>query len=426
MNCVEHQKGYGLRFLKLEASELENQSTDILIIGGGMVGLCIARALICSKDKLKVTILEKESEIGEHSSGRNSGVIHSGIYYKSGTLKARVCSQGGRKLKEWVKKNDLQINECGKIITPQDIHLDGILDELEVRGKSNGVAANIITKTELQKRFPGVRTATDRALFVQTTAVVNPKKVLLKLKGELEEKQVKFIFNEDAIASEIDEFCVKLEGGTRIKYKYLFNCAGLGADLVAHKLDIGSEYTIMPFKGLYWKIKCTSELNISTNVYPVPDLNLPFLGVHFTPNAEKNQISIGPTATFAFGRENYQRLEGIEPIQAVSNLRKLCELYITNKGGIREYVHEQSMLALKPFLVESARKLIPAIKSSDLEVSTKVGIRSQLFNNKTMKLENDFICISKTNSTHVLNAISPAFTSGFALADEIIKISGIC
>ncbi len=391
-----------------------------------MVGMCIARELLFSKQNLKITIIEKESELGRHSSGRNSGVIHSGIYYKNDTLKARVCSKGGRRLKEWVKKNDLQINECGKIITPQDVHLDEVLDELEIRGRSNGVEANIITKAELHKHFPGVRTATDRALFVPTTAVVNPKKVLHKLKTELEENQVRFIFNEDVISSEINDCYIKLDGGTCIKYKYLFNCAGLGADLVAHKLDVGNEYTIMPFKGLYWKIRHTSSINISTNIYPVPDLNLPFLGVHFTPNAENTQISIGPTATFAFGRENYQRLEGIEPIQAVSNLKKLCELYIMNKGGIRKYVHEQSMLALKPFVVESARKLIPAIKSSDLEISTKIGIRSQLFNNKAMKIENDFICISKNNSTHVLNAISPAFTSSFALADEIIKTSGIC
>ena len=208
----------------------------------------------------------------------------------------------------------------------------------------------------------------------------------------------------------------------KVSYSHLINCAGLRADEVAYKFDIGINYKLLPFKGLYWQVKNSSKIKINTNLYPVPDLNVPFLGVHFTPSADIEPIiNIGPTATPALGRENYYALENLEPLSAANNLLILINQYFLNEGGFRKYVHQQSLLFLKPLMLKEAKKLLPSISSSDLQFSKKVGIRPQLFNKKTKKLENDFLSLNGKNSTHVMNAISPAFTASFALADFIIE-----
>ena len=186
------------------------------------------------------------------------------------------------------------------------------------------------------------------------------------------------------------------------------------------------DYILLPFKGLYWKIKDKSPISISTNLYPVPDLAFPFLGVHFTPSADsKPVITIGPTATPAWGRENYNLFDGLEPLMAFKNISILASQYIQNKGGFQKYVNEQAFQSFQPFLVKAAKKLIPSLKPEFIEPSNKVGIRAQLFNLKDSKLIDDFLCINGLNSTHVLNAISPAFTASFELADLIIDRSEI-
>jgi L-2-hydroxyglutarate oxidase LhgO len=190
---------------------------------------------------------------------------------------------------------------------------------------------------------------------------------------------------------------------------------------VAHPFGVGHQYTLLPFKGLYWQLRPGCPIQPRTNLYPGPDLNLPFLGVHFTPSADPTPlVSIGPTATPAWGRENYRGLQAVEPAMAAANLALLARQYLANRGGFRRYVHEQAFLALPPLLLRAAQQLIPAILAEHLELSQKVGIRSQLFNQSSQRLEDDFLCLPGPASTHVLNAISPAFTASFALADLII------
>lgn len=214
---------------------------------------------------------------------------------------------------------------------------------------------------------------------------------------------------------------LKLQDGSQLSYGHLFNCAGLQADRIAHQFDIGHKYSLLPFKGLYWQLKQSCPIQPRTNLYPVPDLSVPFLGVHFTPSADPAPVvSIGPTATPAWGRENYRGFEAIEPGMAYRNLTLLTRQYLDNHGGFRRYVHEQAFLAFPPLFIQAAQKLIPAIRAEDLELSQKVGIRCQLFNHTKQLLEDDFLCLPGPSSTHVLNAISPAFTASFALADLIL------
>ena len=195
----------------------------------------------------------------------------------------------------------------------------------------------------------------------------------------------------------------------RSPYGHIINCR-LHADRVAHSFGIGENFTFAIWAD--WKLKENCPIQPRTNLYPVPDLNVPFLGVHFTPSADNTPIvNIGPTATVAFGRENYRGFEAIEPRMTSANVAVLARQYLMNRGGFRRYVHEQAFLALPHLLIRAAQELIPNVKPEHIELSSKVGIRSQLFNRTTERLEDDFLCLPGPCSTHVLNA--PCFYSKF-------------
>ena len=400
---------------------MSSQPCDVLIVGGGMVGLCIAHQLLERGVTSSITVLDKETSLGRHSSGRNSGVLHAGLYYKPGTLKAQVCVAGARRLRAWVEERNLPLNPCGKVIVPPRADLDPQLDVLAERGRANGATVELWDAGQLHELIPEARSATGRALWSPNTAVVKPIKVVERLQRELQQRGVRFVHSQPGWSAKPQQQQLKLSDGTTLNYGHLFNCAGLQADRVAHHFGVARDYYLIPFKGLYWQLKPDSPIQLKTNLYPVPDLAVPFLGVHYTPSADpKPLVSIGPTATPAWGRENYRGLQALEPVMAAANLTVLARQYLANRGGFRRYVHEQAFLALPPLLLRAAQQLIPAVQAEHLELSQKVGIRSQLFNHTTQGLEDDFLCLPGPASTHVLNAISPAFTASFALADLIL------
>ena len=400
---------------------MNQQHSDVLIVGGGMVGLCIAHQLLERRMTRSITLLDKESELGRHSSGRNSGVLHAGVYYKPGSVKAQVCVAGARRLRAWVEARGLPINPCGKVIVPPRPDLDSQLDVLAERGRANGASVELLDESQLRQLIPEARSASGRALWSPNTAVVKPITVVQRLKQELKERGVRILCGEDGWKAKPEHQNVLLANGTTLHYGHLFNCAGLQADRVARPFGVGREFTLLPFKGLYWQLKEDCAIRPRCNLYPVPDLNVPFLGVHFTPSVDSTAVvSIGPTATPAWGRENYRGLQAVEPSMAASNIAVLARQYLANRGGFRRYVHEQAFLAVPQLLLRAAQQLIPAIRADHLELSSKVGIRSQLFNRTTQRLEDDFLCLPGPASSHVLNAISPAFTASFALADLIL------
>ena len=394
---------------------------DVLILGGGMVGLSIANQLLERDITSNITILDKEPELGLHSSGRNSGVLHAGLYYKPGSLKARVCVEGARRLRSWVEERGLPLNPCGKVIVPPRGELDSQLDVLAERGRANGAEVELWDANQLREMVPEARTASGRALWSPNTAVVKPISVMRQLRQDLVDRGVKMLHNQRQFKAKPMQRQLELSDGKELSYGHLFNCTGLQADRVATAFGVGKQFTLLPFKGVYWQLKANCPFQPKTNLYPVPDLSVPFLGVHFTPSADATPVvSIGPTATPAFGRENYRGLQAIEPAMATRNVVLLARQYLADRGGFRRYVHEQAFLALKPLLIRAAKELIPAVQPEHIELSPKVGIRSQLFNHQTEHLEDDFLCLPGPGSTHVLNAISPAFTASFALADLII------
>jgi len=400
---------------------MNSNKIDVLILGGGMVGLSIAHQLLERNITQSICVLDKEPALGLHSSGRNSGVLHAGLYYKPGSTKARVCVSGARRLRAWVEEQGLPINPCGKVILPQRLDLDDQLDLLAERGQANGAEVEFLDEHQLQELIPEARTVNGRALWSPNTAIVKPILVVRELQKKLHERGVLFLhgiknWKVNPLLNEL-----KLQDGSQLSYGHLFNCAGLQADRIAHQFGIGNKYSLLPFKGLYWQLKQSCPIQPRTNLYPVPDLSVPFLGVHFTPSADPAPVvSIGPTATPAWGRENYRGFEAIEPGMAYRNLTLLTRQYLDNHGGFRRYVHEQAFLAFPPLFIQAAQKLIPAIRAEHLELSQKVGIRCQLFNHTKQLLEDDFLCLPGPSSTHVLNAISPAFTASFAFADLIL------
>ena len=399
---------------------------EVVILGGGMVGLSLANQLIEKGITSNIAIIDKENALGLHSSGRNSGVLHAGIYYKPNTLKAKVCVDGAKRLAQWIQERNLPFKQCGKIIIPTKEHLDCQLDELLKRGRSNGARVELWNEAELKQTAPEVRSASGRALWSPNTAVVKPLKVVQALQQELAAQGVCFLLGETTWNHNKQTQKISLRSGESISYGHLFNCAGLQADHIAHQFGVGEGYSLMPFKGYYWQIKSACPIQPSTNIYPVPDLAVPFLGIHFTPSAdEQATVSIGPTATPAWGREHYRGFRGIEPSMALRNAGILAKQYLLNQNNFRRYVHEQAFLSLPPLLIQAARELIPTIKQEDIEMSPKVAIRSQLFNQQTQRLEDDFLCLPADHSTHILNAISPAFTASFALADLILERSGL-
>ena len=401
---------------------MSSHNSDVLIVGGGMVGLCLAHQLLERGVTSSITVLDKEPALGLSSSGRNSGVLHAGLYYKPDSLKAKVCVSGAQRLRAWVEERKLPFNACGKLIVPHRGELDGQLDLLAARGRANGAAVEFWDESQLRQKVPEARSASGRALWSPNTAVVKPISVMQRLQQELQQRGVKMRLAQSGWTPKPDQQHLVLADGSALHYGHLFNCAGLYADRVAHTFGVGNQYSLLPFRGLYWQLKANCPIQPSCNLYPVPDLNVPFLGVHFTPSADRVPlVSIGPTATPAFGRENYRGLQGVEPAMAASNLALLARQYLANRGGFRRYVHEQAFLALPPLLLRAAQELIPAIRSEHLELSEKVGIRSQLFNHSIQAMEDDFLCLSGPASTHVLNAISPAFTASFALADLILN-----
>ena len=403
-----------------------NLTADVVILGGGMVGMCLAHQIKALNSRLSVLIIDKENKVGLHSSGRNSGVLHAGIYYDPGSVKAKVCVKGASRLRQWCKNENIPLLECGKLVVSQRPDLDPQLDLLLDRGMKNGAEVYLIDERELSTRMPFAKTHSGRALWSPGTSVVKPKSVVDRLKRRLQEMGVDFrlgyfLHTADPVQQKL--FLTTTSGeNVTLSYGHLFNASGLQADTVAKQFGLAKGYKMLPFKGIYWKLDPASNIRINTNLYPVPDLNVPFLGVHFTPSPD-GVISLGPTAIPALGRENYTGVKGIEPLATLSMFNDLTTQWIKNNGGFRKYASEQALHGFKSLFVKAAQQLVPSLKPEHLLPSEKVGIRAQLFDQREGKLVQDFLLQHDDNSTHVLNAISPAFTASFELADHILDNS---
>lgn len=388
------------------------KQTDFLIVGGGVIGLSIGRELVRRFPGSRLVILEKENEVAFHASGRNSGVLHAGFYYSADSLKARFTLAGNRALTGYCLENGLAINRCGKVVVASnESEIEGIY-ELKRRGDRNGVDVRLIDEKELNEIEPNARTQ-EKALFSPTTSTVNPKQVCRHIASRFPEK-VQILFERRFMGRGKGHVITDKE---KIQYRYLFNAAGLYADSVAQHFNAGSNFTMIPFKGIYLRYRDDDLLR--RHVYPVPNLLNPFLGVHFTKTVD-GHVKIGPTAIPAFWRENYDFGNRFSLRELAEILSREAKLFLLNRFNFRRLAFEEMRKYQKGFFIAESRKLLKRLDPARFGDYTQPGIRAQLLNLKTDELVMDFLIEHAENSTHVLNAVSPAFTSAFSFAAHIV------
>jgi len=391
-----------------------NTSSDVLIIGSGIIGLSIGVAILQAHPDLRVRILEKEQSLGVHASGRNSGVLHSGFYYSPESLKAQFCRNGNLELRALCKRHSISILNCGKIVVSRNATEDALLDNLLSRGMQNGVQLEILDKQELHKYEP-LATTHQRFIWSPQTAVSDPKRVIEALKLEFLSQGGFITFAEDVRLQ-------KIKGEFFVPYwptKFIINAAGAQADRLARRVGLAQDLAMIPFMGVYRSIE-SKKLPIRTLVYPVPHPVNPFLGVHLTLTVDKH-VKVGPTAIPILGREQYSLFDGFSAVDSYESIRASISLITGQEHDFSKLVRDEFPKLWNKNLIASAIPLIPSLAGVEGWRKRKPGIRSQLVNVRTGKLEQDFIVEHAENSIHVLNAVSPGWTSALPFGRWIVE-----
>jgi len=388
---------------------------EYLIIGGGIIGLNIAKELKLRDENAKILLIDKEKEVACHASGRNSGVLHAGFYYSANSLKARFTKEGNKALKKFCKERGLHVNECAKVVVAQNEEECDGLEELKRRGDANGVELHWMDEKKLQEKYPNIKTH-KKALFCPSTATVDPKAVTLEFKKYIQELGVEILLDCKYIKKEDDNKIITSKG--IFKAKKVINAAGLYADKIAKDFNFSKEFVIIPFKGIYLKDK-NNVSGLTTNIYPVPNLANPFLGVHYT-LTQGNESKIGPTAIPAFWRENYKGFDNFSLSEFCQILFYETKLFLTNAFGFRQLAFSEVKKYNLSYLKSLAIKLTQNMNHEGYDSWSTPGIRAQLLNTNTLELVQDFVVQSDEHSIHVLNAVSPAFTSSIPFASWVV------
>ena len=387
---------------------------DVIVIGGGIVGLATAYKLLEQKPGLKLRILEKEKSIGLHQSGHNSGVIHSGIYYKPGSMKAKNCRRGVRELLLFCDKFNVQYDLCGKVIVAVNSEEVNRLNALYKRGLENGISdVRIIDSQGLKDLEPHATGI--KAIHVPSMGIINYTSVVKELAKQIIKRggKIKTKATVKGFVRKASE-CIVNTQTCEYPTGLVINCSGLYSDKIAQLAGENSSIRIIPFRGEYYVLKPESRHLVNSLIYPVPDPRFPFLGVHFTRKID-GSIEAGPNAVLATAREGYRRRD--------FSFQETWEL-LTNPGfwkigrnywktGMGEYTRS----LFKPLFVKALQHLVPAIQGSDL-VPGGSGVRAQAMD-KTGKLLDDFCIVQSERFIHVLNAPSPAATASFAIGSII-------
>jgi (S)-2-hydroxyglutarate dehydrogenase len=391
---------------------------DVIIIGGGIVGLATAYQVQQQNPALRITVLEKETEVAKHQTGNNSGVIHSGIYYKPGSLKATNCIRGYNLMIDFCRANEIPFDLCGKIIVATDEKELPLLQNLFTRGQQNGLAdMKMLRAEELKEYEPNV--AGMAGIAVPQTGIIDYKVVSEKLADLIRKSGGEIMLGEQVISIQMqaDQVTVSTQKKS-YSGKLVINCAGLYSDKVARLSSKNVDVKIIPFRGEYYKLKKEKEHLVKNLIYPVPDPNFPFLGVHFT-RMMKGGVEAGPNAVLAFQREGYKKsdinLSELTESLAWPGFQKVAMKYW--KTGMGEMYRSFSKAAF----TKALQKLIPAIQEQDLE-DGGAGVRAQACDRKG-GLVDDFLILEEKQVINVCNAPSPAATSSLAIGETISKLA---
>lgn len=380
-----------------------------IVIGGGIVGSSIALEL-CRRGAGQVTLLEKESAVGRHASGRNSGVIHSGINQKPGSLKARMCLEGSRLLREYCLKNNVPMFECGTLVVARHEKEEQVLEKLLAWGRECGVPGlSIIGRAELKQREPSAEGIA--ALFSPTGAVVDSHAFIKAIASTAQKAGVRYRFVHKVLG--IDKTKIRTTEGD-FQADYIVNCAGLYADEIAHMMGVGLQYRVIPFRGEYMEVK---NCDVRSMIYQPPDLRYPFLSIHLTRETD-GRVLAGPSAVMSFGRESYDKEWDFSETMRMMTSRQFWRMVL--KPSFLRVAFENARTSLsKRAFYEQIRSLVPSVKLEDLSPA-RAGIRAQMVDSKGNMVE-DILVEHREYSTHILNAVSPGMTCSLAFSQSVVN-----
>jgi L-2-hydroxyglutarate oxidase len=391
---------------------------DVVIVGGGIVGLATALKILEQRPQISIAILEKESGIAKHQTGNNSGVIHSGLYYKPGSLKAINCINGYHLMLDFCRTEQIPFDLCGKIVVATRENQLDALEKLYQRGIANGLSGlRYLSKEEITKYEP--HCAGIKGIFVPQTGIVDYKQVAWKMAEKIKNMGGEIHLGEAVVNIVAQENAVEIvTSKNKFQAKLMVNCAGLFCDKLAEMAGLKTEVRIVPFRGEYYAIKPEKTGLVKNLIYPVPDANFPFLGVHFTRRIS-GEIEAGPNAVFAFRREGYKKTDfkWSEFWNSISwkGFRKVAFKYW--KTGLGEYYRSYS----KSAFTRALKELVPEIEKDDLEPAGS-GVRAQACD-KNGGLIDDFFIREDKACIHVLNAPSPAATSSLSIGQTISEMA---
>lgn len=393
---------------------------DFAVIGGGIVGIATAYKLQLKYPEKSIVILEKENKLGAHQTGRNSGVIHSGIYYKPGSFKALNCIDGRKQLVKFAKENNVDHDVCGKIILATDESEVAQLERIFQRGLENEIEdIRLIDPDEIAKIEPHVKGV--KAIWVPVTGIINYVQMSERM-AELTlalNSESKLELGAEYYSSSVkeDHRIIHTSKGD-YKAKRAFYCAGLQSDRLAKKEGNKLDMQIVGFRGDYYELSEKGKHKVKNLIYPVPDPDFPFLGVHFTRMIDSS-VECGPNAVFSFKREGYSRTafslkDSLQALTFAGTWKLFSKHY---KQGLEEYKRAFS----KALFLKALQKMIPSLEMEDI-VPARSGVRAQALM-KNGALVDDFLIEYGQNSIHVLNAPSPAATSCLSIADRIVNMA---
>ena len=387
---------------------------NYIIIGGGIVGLSTAMALSQKFPNAKTALLEKEASWAAHQTGHNSGVIHSGIYYKPGSFKAKLCRQGNRSMVNFCDKYDINYQICGKVIVATEPHELPLLDELYQRGLANELEVTKVTQEQVKEIEPHVNCLA--GIRVKSTGIVDYKQVCQKYAALAQEHGVELHNNTrvQGIKSTAEGHVLETNNG-EYQTEFIINCAGLYSDRITELAQEKAPAKIVPFRGEYYELTPEKRYLVNGAIYPVPNPNFPFLGVHFTPGID-GSVHAGPNAVLGFKREAYRKfdfdLRDFMDTMTYPGFWKLVAKY--SKEGIEEMIRSYN----KAIFVRSLQRLIPEVQAQDV-VPTPAGVRAQALKSDG-KMVDDFLILNGNKAMHVCNAPSPAATASIEIGKHIV------
>jgi (S)-2-hydroxyglutarate dehydrogenase len=389
---------------------------DFIVIGGGIVGLSVGMELVKRQPRIRIAILEKESDLAYHQTGHNSGVIHSGIYYKPGSFKAKFCREGYNSMVNFCQEHEVPFDICGKVIIATHRHEIPLLENLHNQGLENGIKVSKLNVEEVKEIEPYVSCLAGIKVF--STGIVDYRQVCLKMAALYQLKGGE-VYSNTKVEKITDKTHTKLISTTNETFetRFLINCAGLHSDRISKLGNVDPKSKIIPFRGEYYELTSEKQYLVKHLIYPVPNPKFPFLGVHFT-RMINSHIHAGPNAVLSFKREGYKKTDfDLNDFKEVVSYPGFWKFAVKHADeGFQEIVRSFS----KAMFIRSLQRMIPEIQDKDL-IPAGSGVRAQALM-RNGNLVDDFLIVKGQNSVHVCNAPSPAATSSIEIGRSIADI----